>query len=260
MKKDKNPQYSVVIPTYNEASKEEEMKEHLDSIKDYFDKKGWTYEIVIALDGPTDETPNLVKKHAKGNKNIRVLDRKVNHGKGFTLREGLLAAKGERRMFTDMDGATAIKMLDRLVPEMDKGVDFVIGSRDMEGAKITKSQVFYKEWLGKMGNVLIQMVSGLWGIKDTQCGFKLFTEDFIKDVMPRTTIDRWGIDFEILTIGTRLGYKMEQAPVEWDDKGESLVGLGGFGYLHTLRDLFGVRWKLIKGVYQLNKKVENIKK
>ncbi|MCK5080899.1 MAG: glycosyltransferase [Candidatus Moranbacteria bacterium] len=260
MKDEKQPQYSVVIPVYNESSKEEEMKEHLDSIKNYFEGKGWSYEIVVALDGPTDETPNLVRKHTQDNENVRILDRKINHGKGYTLREGLLAATGERRMFTDMDGATAIKMLNRLIPEMDKGADYVIGSRDIEGSEIDKHQFFLKEWLGKTGNLLIQFVGGLWGIKDTQCGFKLFTEQFTKDVIPRTKVDRWGIDFEILTIGKKLGYQMVQVPVQWDDKGESLVGLGGFGYLHTLRDLFKVRWNLIKGAYRLNRKMENIKK
>ena len=258
MNEEKQPQYSVVIPTYNEAGKEEEMKNHLESIKNYFEKKGWTYEIVVALDGPTDETANLVAKYSRDNKNVRILDRKINHGKGYTLREGLLAAKGERRMFTDMDGATRIEMLDRLILEMDKGADLVIGSRDMDESKIEKHQFFLKEWLGDGGNLMIQFIGGLWGIKDTQCGFKLFTEEFIKDVMPRTLINRWGIDFEILIIGKKLGYVMAQAPVEWDDKGESLVGI--FGYFMTFRDLFKTRWNVITGAYRLNKKIENIKK
>lgn len=252
MAKEKQPQYSVIIPTYNEAGKEREMKDHLESIKKYFEKKGLTYEIVVALDGPTDETPNLVKKHTRENKNVRILDRKVNHGKGYTLREGLLAANGKRRMFTDMDGATGITMLDRLIPKMDAGADYVIGSRDLGESNITKHQPFWKEFLGDTGNLMIQFVGGLWGIKDTQCGFKLFTEEFVKDVMPRTLVNRWGIDFEILIIGKKLGYKIDQAPVEWDDKGESLVGISG--YFMTFRDLFKTRWNVIRGAYKLNKR------
>ncbi len=258
MKNESQPQYSVVIPTYNEASKKDDMKNHLNSIRKYFENKKLSYEIVIALDGPTDETVSLVRKHSRDNKNVRVLNRKVNHGKGYTLREGLLAAKGKRRMFTDMDGATRIEMLDRLIPEMDKGADLAIGSRDMDESEIKKHQFFLKEWLGDAGNLMIQFVGGLWGIKDTQCGFKLFTEEFIKDVMPRTLVNRWGIDFEILIIGKKLGYTMAQAPVEWDDKGESLVGIAG--YFMTLRDLFKTRWNVIRGAYKLNKKIENIKK
>jgi len=258
MKNEKQPQYSVVIPTYNESSKEEDMKNHLTSIKNYFEKKGLSYEIVVALDGPTDETANLVRKHSRNNKNVRILNRKVNHGKGYTLREGLLAAKGKRRMFTDMDGATEIKMLDRLIPKMDEGADYVIGSRDLVDSEVKEHQPFWKEWLGDAGNLLIQFVGGLWGIKDTQCGFKIFNEKFIKDVMPRTTINRWGIDFEILIIGKKLGYKIAQVPVEWNDRGESLVGISG--YISTFKDLFNVKLNLIKGVYKLDRKVENIKK
>jgi dolichyl-phosphate beta-glucosyltransferase len=258
MKNESNPQYSVVIPTYNEASKPEDMKNHLDSIKNYFEKKGFSYEIVIALDGPTDDTPVLVKEQAKNNKNIRILDRKVNHGKGYTLREGLLAAKGKRRLFTDMDGATPIEMLERLIPEMDAGADLAIGSRDMQESEIKKHQPFWKEWLGNGGNLMIQFVGGLWGNKDTQCGFKMFSEQAVKDIMSRTVINRWGIDFEILIIGNKLGYKISQVPVEWNDRGDSLVGISG--YISTFRDLFKVKWNLIKGVYKLNKKIENIKK
>ncbi len=252
-------QYSVVIPTYNESSKEKEMKSHLELIKEYFEKKRITYEIVIVLDGPTDETSNLVEKYTRNNReNVVILDRKINRGKGYSIREGLLAAKGERRMFTDMDGATKIEMLDKLIPEMDKGADFVIGSRDLNESEIKNRQPFWKEWLGNIGNLMIQFIGGLWGIKDTQCGFKLFKEQFVKDVLPRTVINRWGVDFEILIIGKKLGYKMVQVPVEWDDKGESLVGISG--YISTFKDLFNVRWNVIKGVYQFNKKVENIKK
>lgn len=258
MKNEDQPQYSVVIPTYNESAKEEDMKNHLESIKNYFEERKLSYEVLIALDGPTDETPNLVKKYSRGNENIRILDRKINHGKGYTVREGLLSAKGKRRLFTDMDGATPIEMLDRLIPEMDAGADLVIGSRDMQESEIKKHQPFWKEWMGDAGNLMIQFVGGLWGNKDTQCGFKMFTEQVVKDVLPRTVVNRWGIDFEILIIGKKLGYKISQVPVEWNDRGESLVGISG--YISTFKDLFKVRWNLVKGIYQLDKKVENIKK
>jgi dolichyl-phosphate beta-glucosyltransferase len=253
----RKPQYSVVIPTYNEASKKAEMEEHLNTIKNYFEKNKLTYEVLVVLDGPTDETSNLVRKHSKNNENIRIIDRKINHGKGYTVREGLLAANGERRMFTDMDGATPIEMLDRLIPKMNQGADFVIGSRDLQESEIKKHQPFWKEWMGDLGNLMIQFVGGLRGVKDTQCGFKLFKENFVKDVLPRTVVNRWGIDFEILIIGKKLDYKMEQVPVEWDDKGESTVGISG--YISTFKDLFNVRLNLIKGVYKLDKRMKNIK-
>jgi len=257
---DKNEEvmFSVVIPTYNEASKEDDMRKHLASIKEYFAKLGQSYEIVIVLDGPTDgKTPELVKEIAKTNPAIRVIDRKENRGKGYTVREGFMKAKGQIRLFTDMDGATPINMLDRFIPEFQNGADIVIGSRDLEESKVAVHQPKWKEWMGDMGNLLIQFIGDLWGMKDTQCGFKAFTKQAVEDIIPRTTVDRWGIDFELLVIGKRLGYKIKEVPVEWIDRGDSLVGLSG--YFSTFRDLFRVRWNMIKGVYHLNKKIEELK-
>lgn len=254
-----NPYVSVVIPTYNEEVRKEKMKEHLESIGNYFKNKSLTYEILIALDGPKDNTAQLVNEYASRLENIRVLDRKENMGKGFTLRESMVKADGEIVIFTDMDGATPIKMLDRMLPKFqDEKFDIVIGSRDKDESQVKVHQPFWKEWLGNGGNLMIQMVGGLWGMKDTQCGFKAFTKEAIRDIVPRTTVNRWGLDFELLMIGKKLGYKIAEVPVEWIDSGDSLVGISG--YISTFRDLFSVKWNMIRGVYQLNKKVEEMKK
>ncbi len=253
-----NPEVSVVIPTYNEEVRKDKMEEHLKSIGEYFNNIGKSYEIVIALDGPTDKTPELVRNYQSKFENIRILDRKENKGKGYTVREGLQKAKGSIRLFTDMDGATPIKMLNRFFPEFEKGADIVIGSREMKETNIKKHQPKWKEFLGDFGNILIQAVLGLWGMKDTQCGFKAFTAKAVEDIMPRTTVDRWGIDFEILIIGKKLGYKIVEVPVEWIDSGDSLVGISG--YISTLKDLFRARWNLIIGKYKLNKSVDEINK
>lgn len=254
--KKQKPIYSVVIPTYNEASKEKEMREHLKSIDDYFAKLGQSHEVVVVLDGPNDGTLECVKKHSSDLKNVRIIDRKENKGKGYSVREGMLAATGQIRLFTDMDGATPINMLDRMIPKFQEGADIVIGSRDLKGSQVKIHQPKWKEWMGAFGNLLIQAGTGLWGMKDTQCGFKAFTEKSVKDIIPRTTVDRWGLDFEILTIGKKLGYKIEEMPVDWLDRGDSLVGISG--YFMTFRDLFKVRWNMLLGVYKLRKKVEEL--
>jgi hypothetical protein len=134
----------------------------------------------------------------------------------------------------------------------------VFASRDMRDSEVKVHQFFLKEWAGQMGNFLIQAGTGLWGVKDTQCGFKAFRREVIENVVPRMVVDRWGFDFEILMIAKKLGYKIEQVPVEWFDKGESLVGLSG--YFSTFRDLFKVKMNMIFGVYQIHKKVEDLKK
>mgnify|MGYP000064832240 CR=1 FL=1 len=248
------PQFSVVIPTYNEASKREEMKKHFESIEEYFSAKKFSYEILVVLDGPTDETPDLVKDLATKFKNVKVIDRKENKGKGHSVREGLLAANGDIRLFTDMDGATPIAMLDRFIPKFEAGADIVIGSRDLSGSKIKKHQPKWKEIAGDIGNLMIQLMTGLYGIKDTQCGFKAMNEKAVKDIVSRMTVERWGFDFEMLMIGNKLGYRIEQVPVDWYDKGDSTVGISG--YITTLKDLFTVKWNMIKGVYKLKEKME----
>jgi hypothetical protein len=157
-----------------------------------------------------------------------------------------------------MDGATPINMIDRFLPKFEDGYDIVIGSRDMEESDVKVSQPFWKVLLGNTGNLLIQFIGGLWGMKDTQCGFKAFTKKAAEDIIPRTTVNRWGLDFELLMIGKKRDYKIAEVPVEWIDSGDSLVGIGG--YISTFRDLFNVRWNIIKGVYQLDKSVEDMKK
>jgi len=250
----KKPMYSVVIPTYNESKRYKEMVAHLHSIEDYFSSLGQSYEVLIVLDGPTDGTDKLVKEQAEKFKEIRIIDRKENRGKGYSVREGLMEAQGQIRLFTDMDGATPIKMLDRMIPFFQNGADIVIGSRDIVGTEIKKHQPKWKEFLGNVGNILIQVVAGLWGIRDTQCGFKAFTEKVVKDIIPRTTVDRWGVDFEILVIGKKRGFSIKEVPVEWLDAGSSLVGISG--YIDTLRELAKVRWNLMRGTYRLKEDLE----
>ncbi len=243
--------FSVVIPTYNEATKEKEMREHMKHIEEYFQKLGQAYEVIVVLDGPTDgKTSELVKEIAKDMPTMKVIDRKENRGKGFSVREGFMEAVGEIILFTDMDGATPIDMLDRFIPEFQNGADMVIGSRDLHESNVAVHQPKWKEILGDLGNYMIQIVGGLWGIKDTQCGFKAFTKESVQDIIPRTTVNRWGLDFELLIIGKKLGYKIKEVPVEWFDMGESLVGLSG--YVSTFKDLFKVRWNLIRGVYKID--------
>jgi len=254
-----SPYVSVVIPTYNEEVRKDKMKEHLESIVEYFNNKALSFEVIIALDGPTDNTATLATEYAQALTNVKVLDRKENKGKGFTLREAMMQAEGEIIIFTDMDGATPIRMLDKLLPKFqDENFDIVIGSRDMAESEVKVHQPIWKEFLGNAGNLMIQAVGGLWGMKDTQCGFKAFTKEATRDIIPRTTVNRWGLDFELLMIGKKLGYKIVEVPIEWIDSGDSTVGISG--YISTFKDLFSVKWNMIKGVYQLDKKVEEMKK
>ncbi len=134
---------------------------------------------------------------------------------------------------------------------MKRGEDIIIGSRDLKEARILKHQPKWKEFLGNAGNILIQFMTGLHGIKDTQCGFKVFSEKAIEDIVPQLKVDRWGGDFEMLILTKKKGYKINEVPVIWVDAGQSLVGVPGLGgYGSTLKEFLQVKWRMITGQYK----------
>lgn len=243
------PYLSVIIPAYNEGGRKgKELRKNLGDIAKYLDRKGVTYEVVGVSDGSQDNTVDVFNEYKGTIKKLVVVDRKVNRGKWYSVREGYLKAKGGYRLLTDADGATAINNLEDFWPLMEKGEDIIIGSRDLKAAKILKHQPKWKEMMGDMGNLLIQWMMGLRGIDDTQCGFKVFSEKAVEDIVPQLKVDRWGGDFEMLMLAKKKGYRINEVPVVWVDAGQSLVGVKG--YIRTLTELFQVKWRMISGQYK----------
>ncbi|MBU4082534.1 glycosyltransferase family 2 protein [Patescibacteria group bacterium] len=237
---------SIVIPAYNE---EKSIGNTLLAIDHYLSKQDYVYEIVVVSDGSKDKTAPIVEKFSGLIKNLRLIDNKENHGKGWVVRQGMLEAKGEIRLFTDADNATTIDHFEKMAPLFKEGYQVVIGSRDSKDAKGAKQAVpqsFLKRQLGNLGNVLIQLVAvpGVW---DTQCGFKAFTAEAADNVFKRCLIDKWGFDIEALALTRKFGYRMGIIPVYWINNPNSRVSLKG--YLNTFRELFKIRWNLIRGRY-----------
>jgi len=237
---------SVVIPAYNE---EKGISKTLLDIDQYLSEQKYTYEIVVVNDGSSDNTSQVINKLAELIKGLRLIDNKKNHGKGWVVRQGMLESKGEVRLFTDADNATSIDHFEKMVPLLEKGYQIVIGSRDKkdaQGAKQAVPQSFLKRQLGNFGNLLIQLVAvpGIW---DTQCGFKAYTAKATEDIFGRSLIDRWGFDIEALALARKLGYKIGIIPVYWVNNPNSRVSLKG--YLNTFRELFKIKWNLIRGKY-----------
>jgi dolichyl-phosphate beta-glucosyltransferase len=244
------PYLSIVIPAYNEASRKGPgIKEHLQSIKKYFADKSIAYEIVVVNDGSKDDTSQVIASYQNSLPNLVFIDRKENKGKLFSVQEGLLKAQGQFRLFTDADGATPIDSLDKFWEHMRSNEHIIIGSRDLAQSKIQKHQPKIKEILGDLGNYLIQFTLDLRGIKDTQCGFKVLSQEVVEKIIPQMQAIRWGGDFEILALGKRMGYKIIEVPIAWIDSGQSTVGIKG--YLQTLVELFQVKWRLMTGKYNL---------
>lgn len=233
---------SVIIPAYNE---EKRISNTLLDIDKYLSKQDYSYEIIVVSDGSKDKTAAIVNKFSDLIKNLRLIDNKENHGKGWVVRQGILEAKGRYRLFMDADNATTIDHFEKMIPLFKQGFKVIIGSRDKKdapGAKQAVAQSFLKRQLGNFGNILIQLlaVSGIW---DTQCGFKAFTDKATNDIFERCLIDRWGFDIEALAIARKLDYKIGIIPVNWVNDPESKVSLKG--YLNTFRELFKIKWNLI---------------
>jgi len=250
MIEEQKPYLSVIIPAYREA---ERIVKNLKEAAAYFSDKKYSYEFLVVIDGSADNTHEVVRGFAHAIKNLQVIENKENHGKGYVVRQGLLQAKGEYRVFLDADGSTSITHLDSFLPELENGYDVVIGSRKIKGAFIQIHQPKIREIMGIGGNILTRIVLGLWSYPDTQCGFKMLTAQAAREVASRMIVDRFGFDFELVILAKKMGFKIKQLPVRWLNEEGSAVGglLGPNGFFQVLIDLFKTKWRLMTGKYTI---------
>jgi len=201
-----------------------------------------------------DKTAEIIEGLKNTINNLRLIDNKINHGKGWVVRQGMLEAQGEIRLFMDADNATTLDHFDRMKSYFESGAEVVIGSRDSKDAKGAKQAVpqpWHKRLLGNLGNILIQIFA-VWGIWDTQCGFKAFSAKAAKEIFSLAKIDRWGFDIEALALAKKIGYKIKTIPVYWINDPNSKVSLKA--YLMTFKELFQIWWWLLTDKYNLKKK------
>jgi len=239
---------SVIVPAYNEA---ERLPRTLKRLQEYLAGNNFTYEILVVLDGPTDGTRAVLQNMSREIGNLRVLDRAVNRGKGFTVREGMLNASGSIRLFTDADNSTDIAHFDKMKSLLDDGCNIVIASRsgrDIPGAQQAIPQAWYKRAVGHAGNLIVQAlaVPGIW---DTQCGFKAFRAQAAERIFSQTTVDGWGFDIEVLALARVLKYRIGIIPAYWVNDDRSHVR--PFDYLRVLEDTLRVRINLLARKYEL---------
>jgi len=240
------PYLSVIIPAYNE---EKRIGTTLAAIAKWLASQPYSSEIIIVIDGAKDNTAALSQQFASGKENIRVIDRKENRGKGYTVREGMLAARGEVRLFTDADNSTDISHFAKMKPLFDQGKDIVICSRDPKdapGARQAVPQPFAKRLMGNMGNLFIQIVA-VYGIWDTQCGFKAFNKKAAEKIFAVSKIDRWGFDIEALALARHFKFSISIVDAYWVNDTASHVKLSG--YIGVLWETVKIRWGLITHQY-----------
>lgn len=235
---------SVVIPAYNE---ERRLGTTLDAVDAYLRKQSFSYEVLVVSDGSEDRTGEVVRERARTMKGLVLIDNKENHGKGYVVRQGMLAAQGKFRLFMDSDHSVSIEYIETFLPHFAQGYDIVIASIEVAGATIEEHAAWYRRALGHYAKLLIRLLA-IWEIYDTQRGFKIFSARAAQEIFSLQTLTRWGFDIEILVIAKKLGYRIKELPVVWINSGESKVGLSA--YVTTLRDLFVVRKNALLGKYR----------
>jgi dolichyl-phosphate beta-glucosyltransferase len=237
------PYLSVIIPAYNEAKR---LPLTLIDVERHLSRAEYSSEIIVVNDGSSDQTAEIVKRLQNLIPNLRLINNEKNHGKGWAVRQGMIAAKGNLRLFMDADNSVSVDQFNKMIPYFRDGYEIVIGSRDVPGAKLMPPQPFYKRFIGNIGNLIIQALI-LRGIWDTQCGFKCFTEEAALQIFRVARVNRWGFDVEVLALAKEFGFKIKEIPVIWADNGHSKVGL--VGYWQALFDVLRVRFLLWRKKY-----------
>lgn len=228
----------MVVPAYNEEAR---LGRTLDRVREYLSQQPYSWSVTVVSDGSTDRTEEIANEFAKGDERFSLVACRPNRGKGAAVRDGMLQVEGELLLFSDADLAAPIEEIEKLLPAVEAGADIAIGSRPLKDSRLEVRQPFYREWLGRASNMLVQALA-VKGIKDTQCGFKLFKREVARDVFSRCKLNGFSFDFEALMIARDLGYRIAEIPIRWAHQEGSKVVFWR-DYPRALRDLLMLRLK-----------------
>lgn len=241
---------SVVIPSYNE---ERNLKKGvLSEVGNYLEKLKIKYEVIIVDDGSSDDSVEVIKKHISTNKHFQLIQN-LHGGKAMAVMTGMIQAKGEIVLFTDMDQATPINQLNKFISEFESGYDIVIGSRQGR-----KGAPFIRKLAARIFSVLRAIILGL-PFKDTQCGFKAFSKEAVNKIIPKIKSE-WGVlhfkggavnagfDVELLYLAKKLGFKISEVKVEWNYVDTERVQVVKDA-MAAIYDMFRIRVNNFKGKY-----------
>ena len=237
------PHLSVVIPAYNEASR---IEKTLDELRAHLPSLGFSWEIRVVDDGSTDDTIKVVERAAAGESRI-VVQREPHRGKGGTVRAGMLAARGKLRFMCDADLSMPVVELSRFLQVVPDRYDIVIGSREGLGARRV-GEPAHRHRMGRIFNRLVAFAA-ISGIRDTQCGFKLFSKQAAEAVFPLVTIEGWAFDIEMLVIARRRQLRILELPIEWHYRDQSQVSLVRDSF-RMARDVIRIRLNALRGRYR----------
>jgi dolichyl-phosphate beta-glucosyltransferase len=239
---DQAPYLSIVIPAYNEEIR---IVPTIGAIASYVSGLGFPWELIIADDGSKDQTAALVEE--LGFANLRLLRAPANGGKGSAVQRGMLAARGKYVLFDDADNSTPIEELVKLLRQLEaEGYDVAVGSRAVDGAEEAHRSLPRRLLSGGL-RLIVRHLFRI-GVRDTQCGFKLFTQRAAQRLYKAQTIMGFSFDMEILYLASRFGYRIAEVPVAWIDAPGSKVDTTK-EIQRFLRDLLKIKLNDLRGVY-----------
>jgi glycosyltransferase involved in cell wall biosynthesis len=236
------PFLSIIIPAYNEA---ERLPPTLQKINAFLSQQDYPAEVLVVENGSSDGTLAVAKAFKDDMPNLRVFT-ESQRGKGLAVRRGMLEAKGEYRFLCDADLSMPIEQVSRFLPPSMKHVDVAVGSRELPGS-VRYDEPGYRHLVGRIFNAMVRGLV-LPGIQDSQCGFKCFRAEVAEAVFPLQTMGGMSFDAEVLFIARKMGYQLQEVPIDWYFDPDSRVRLVEDS-LHMAFDLIKIRSNARQGCY-----------
>lgn len=238
----RKPFLSVIIPLFNE----QERLKKIAKVYKFLNQQKFNFEVILINDGSTDNTLKILRKLSKKIK-FTLITYGKNRGKGFAIKTGMMTAKGQYLLFTDIDLSTSIEEFTKFLPFLKKK-NIIISSRKKEGSNLQKRQGFIRENLGKGFTLLSQIILNLH-LSDFTCGFKCLPHEAAKKIFSRQKIERWGFDSEILFLAKKFGYDIIEIPVKWSNDPHTKVKFPQ-DIIRSLLDLYRIRYNTFKKIYE----------
>ena len=239
-----NPEISIVIPSYNEELR---LPVTLEKIAGYLPSLGGETEILVVDDGSKDRTAEVAESFRRIFPNLRVISNGENRGKGFSVRHGMLEARGRAVLFTDADLSAPIEEAPKLLEAL-KTYDVAIGSRALDRSLITVHESHFREFAGIVFNTIVRLVLRLPFV-DTQCGFKAFRRERCQIIFKQQRIERFGFDPELLYLARHHGLRTVEIPVRWGHSPATKVNMLRDS-IQMFFDIFTIRWNSLLGRYR----------
>ncbi len=244
---DSHPALSIIVPSYNEELR---LPPSLNAIADYIQRSGRETEVLVVDDGSTDRTATVAESFRDRIPQLRVVPNGENRGKGYSVRHGMLEARGDVVLFTDADLSAPIEEADKLIAALDN-CDVAIGSRALDRSLIAVHESGFREFAGIVFNKIVRFV--LWlPFVDTQCGFKAFRREKCGIIFEQQRIERFGFDPELLFLARVHGLKAVEIPVRWAHSPATKVNMLRDS-VQMFLDVFTIRWNALLGRYRRQK-------